>query len=338
MKTEERMDRRTILGLGLGALAAGLAPRALAEEMNAAGLLSTDPSETVKLWPKLPPGGRKVRLKARIVERSIDTSAFHDRCVDRVGTPLLTVFRPEKPNGAGIVIAPGGGYVRIVLDKEGFETARFLNAAGFTCFVLRYRLPGEGWENRQDVPLQDVQRAMRLIRRNAKKYAIDPEALGVMGFSAGGHVACSLVTGYDRPVYKPVDAADTLSARPAYSCLMYPVVTMGEGCHQGSRDALLGANPANDAIAACSVERTVRADTPPCFIAYAADDTAVPPVANGLALFEALVAAKLKTELHAFEAGGHGFGIRLAAGKPCVVWPDLFLTWAKSQGFAGKAG
>jgi acetyl esterase/lipase len=334
---ELTMDRRTVLGLGLGAIAAGLMPGARAEDMNAEGLLATDPRETLRLWPKVPPGGHTLKLKARIVERSPDTAVYHDRYVDTVGTPILTVFRPAHPNGAGIVIAPGGGYGREVLDKEGYETARFLAAAGFTCFILRYRLPGEGWADRQDVPLQDAQRAMRLVRRHAAKFAIDADTLGVMGFSAGGHVASSLVTGFDASVYRPVDAADALSARPAYGCLMYPVVTMGEGCHAGSRDALLGPTPSAELMAAHSCEKRVTDKTPPCFIVYAADDDAVPPAANGLAMFGALMAAKVATELHAFEAGGHGFGIRLAQGKPCAAWPDLFLNWARSHGFAGKA-
>lgn len=332
------MDRRTVLGLGLGAAFAGFSSRAFAEEMNANGALSTDPTEVIPLWPGVPPGGTGVHLTPKIVERSLDTSVYHDRFVTDVGTPLLIVFRPEKPDGSAVLMAPGGGYIRVVIDKEGFEAARRFNASGITVFMLRYRLPGEGWAQRQDVPLQDAQRAMRIIRAGAAKFAIDPVRLGVIGFSAGGHVAASLATRFDASVYKPVDRIDAQDARPAYAALMYPVVTMGEGAHPGSRDKLLGSDPAAKLIAAASCENLVSEHTPPSFICLAADDDAVPPAANGLALFASLRRAKVKTELHVFEAGGHGFGIRLAQGKPCAAWPDLFLHWAQSHGFAGKAG
>jgi acetyl esterase/lipase len=331
------MDRRELLSLGLGLTALGLMPSAFAEDMDARGRLSTDPTEVYPLWPGTPPGGRGLRLKDKTVERSTDTASFHDRFVADVGRPTLTVFRPQKPNGAAVLIAPGGGYIRIVLDKEGYESARFLAAAGVTAFVLRYRLPGEGWAGREDVPLQDAQRAMRLIRAGAKKFAIDPAHVGVMGFSAGGHVAASLATRFAAPVYKPRDKADGLDARPDFAALLYPVITMGEGCHAGSRDALLGPDPAPEAIAARSCENLVGAKTPPTFITFAADDPAVPPAPNGLAMFEALCRQNVPTELHAFEAGGHGFGIRLAAGKPCAAWPDLFLAWARSHAFVAKA-
>jgi acetyl esterase/lipase len=334
---EDAMDRRTVLGLGLGAAVIGLTRPVFADEMNAAGALASDPTEIVPLWPKTPPGGKGVHLAAKIVERSTDTNAFHDRYVDNVDKPLLTVFRPAKPDGSAILMAPGGGYVREVLDKEGFETARRFNEAGMTVFVLRYRLPAEGWADGKDVPLQDAQRAMRLIRMNAGQYGIDPDRLGVIGFSAGGHVAASLATRFDAVVYKPRDKADALDAKPAYACLMYPVITMNDGRHKGSRDSLIGAEAPAELADAYSCDKLASAKTPPCFIALAADDTTVPPLANGVAMFAALRAAGVPAELHVFEAGGHGFGIRLAGAKPCGAWPDLFLAWARSHGFSGRA-
>ena len=326
------MDRRTVLGLGMATMA-GLTTRTPAETMNAEGALSTDSIEIVQLWPGTPPGGEGVNLKAEIVERSTDTNAYNDRYVDHIGTPLLALYRPDKPDGSAILLAPGGGYVRIVIDKEGIETARRLNASGVTMFMLRYRLPGEGWADGKDVPLQDAQRAMRLIRANAGKYAIDPARLGVLGFSAGGHVAASLATRFAAKVYDPIDDADKLDARPAFAGLMYPVITMGEGAHGGSHDKLLGPDPSAALEAAYSCEKLVSDQTPQTFIALAADDTTVPPMQNGVAMFEALRAAKIPAELHVFQEGQHGFGIRGAKGKPCSAWPDLFLDWLRSDGW-----
>ena len=324
------MDRRMVLGLGAAALTM---MSAKAETVKADGSLSTDPAETLPLWPATPPGGEGVHLTARIVERSTDQAAFHDRYVDSVGTPILTVFRPDQPDGSALVLCPGGGYVRTVIDKEAFESARRFNAAGVTVFVLRYRLPGEGWANRADVPLQDAQRAMRLVRANAATYRIDPRRVGVLGFSAGGHVAASLATRFADKVYAKVDLLDDQGARPDFVGLMYPVTTMASAAHPGSHNMLLGDNPSAETIAKYSCERQVTAATPPAFIAFALDDPAVPPLGNGLAFYQALAAAKVPVELHAFAEGGHGFGIRLAAGKPCAAWPDLFLAWARSGGW-----
>ena len=332
------MDRRTVLGLGMTAALAGLTRRAFAENMNAEGALSTDPAEIVPLWPGTPPGGEGVKLEAKIVERSSDTSEYHDRVVTDIGTPLLTVFRPSRPDGSAVLIAPGGGYIRIVIDKEGVEAARRLNASGVTVFMLRYRLPAEGWAGGKDVPLQDAQRAMRIIRAGAQGYGIDPARLGVLGFSAGGHVAAMLATKFDAAVYRPVDDIDAMDAKPVFAGLMYPVVTMSaEGAHPGSRLKLLGSNPSEALVEAYSCEKLVTHETPPSFICFAADDKDVPPMANGMAMFEALRRAKVAAELHVFEEGGHGFGLRLARGKPASAWPELFLHWGYSNGWIRDA-
>lgn len=328
------MDRRTVLGLGMTAAFAGLTRRAFAEDMNAAGVLSTDPAEIVPLWLGTPPGGEGVNLAAKIVERRTDTNAYHDRFVTDVGKPLLTVYRPEKPDGSAVLMAPGGGYIRIVIDKEGVEVARRFNASGVTVFMLRYRLPAEGWADAKDVPLQDAQRAMRVIRAGAQGFGIDPARLGVMGFSAGGHVAASLATRPYETVYKPIGEIDSLDAKPTFAALMYPVITMSaEGAHPGSRLKLLGANPPDALVAATSCEKLVTRQTPPSFICFAADDDVVPPMENGMAMFEALRRVKVPAELHVFEEGGHGFGLRLAKGKPASAWPDLFLHWGYANGW-----
>lgn len=324
------MDRRTVLGLGAAALTAMAAK---AEDMKADGSLSTDPTEVLPLWSGTPPGGEGINLITKTVERSTDTNVTHDRYVDTIGVPLLTVFRPEKPDGSAVLLAPGGGYVRIVLDKEGIETARRLNAFGVTVFMLRYRLPAEGWKSGADVPLQDAQRAMRLIRSKAAVYGLDPARIGVLGFSAGGHVAASLATRFSESVYAPVDTADSLDARPSFAGLMYPVITMTDAAHSGSRKSLLGAHPSLEAIARYSCEQRVTAATPPTFLCCALDDPAVPPIGNSFAMALALNATKVPCEIHAFQEGAHGFGIHGAQGKPAAAWPDLFVAWAKRGGW-----
>jgi len=327
------MDRRAALGL-IG-LTTAFAKSALADTVVPGdGALPGDPKETIILWPGTPPGGRDLNLPPiRVSNHEPAYITPNDRAIDQVGVPVMNVLRPDRPDGSALIIAPGGGYTREMLDFEGMDVARHFNGAGVTCFVLRYRLPGEGWQNRSDVPLQDAQRAMRLVRANAAKYAVDPARIGFMGFSAGGHVACSIATRFAAEVYTPLDAADTADARPSFSVPMYPVVTMGPGCHAGSRDKLLGPDPSAALIDAYSCERHVPSDTPPTWLALAADDTTVPPMPNAGAYFTALQAAKIPSEMHMFEAGGHGFGIARTVGKGTAAWPDLLLHWGVSHGF-----
>ncbi|MEY4965219.1 MAG: hypothetical protein RL274_802 [Pseudomonadota bacterium] len=326
------MDRRTAIGLGL---AAAVARPALADTVVPGdGVLPSDPKENILLWPGTPPGGEGLSLPPiRVSNHELPFLTPHDRAIDRVGVPVMNVFRPERADGSAMIIAPGGGYAREMLDFEGMDIARRFNRAGITCFVLRYRLPGEGWANRSDVPLQDAQRAMRLVRGNAGKYGLDEAQIGFMGFSAGGHLAASIATRFDDTVYRPVDAIDRLDARPSFSVPMYPVITLGHGAHVGSRDNLLGANASNELIDAYSCQRLVIAATPPTFIVAAADDTVVPTVPNGLAYYAALQSSRVPSEIHIFEAGGHGFGIARTMGRPTAVWPELLLRWGAAQGF-----
>lgn len=314
------IDRRSVLALAAAATPAlALAP------------VPGDPTEILPLWPGLPPGAPAVLPTERYIERAQEGQP-HDRYAEAVARPSITVFRPERPNGDAVLLAPGGGYVRVVTDKEGYETARWLTARGITAFVLRYRLPGGGWQHRADVPLQDAQRAMRLIRANAAGFGIDPDRLGVIGFSAGGHVAASLAVRHADKVYVPIDAADRLPARPRVAGLLYPVISMGPKAHPGSRAELIGTSPTEAAIAAYSPDRNVGPATPPTLIAHAADDATV-PLDNSLTMFAALRAAGIPAELHVFEKGGHGFGLRLPPGAPALRWPDLFLDFARTHGF-----
>lgn len=318
------LDRRTVLGLG-AALAAG--PAAAAGPVYA-----DDPTEIVSLWPGAAPGSEAVAVRLEITERSPDPNLYRDRFAVGVSEPLMTVFRPARPTGAAVLVIPGGGYKRVVIDKEGFETARRLAAAGVAAFVLRYRLPADGWAAGPDAPLQDAQRALRIIRADAARFDVDPKRIAVLGFSAGGHLAASLASLHAKPTYAPADARDTVSARPDFSGLMYPVITMARPhAHPGSRDFLLGPAPTEAQVEAWSRERTVAADTPPTFLVHAADDSAV-PVENSLLMLAALRAAKVPAELHVFEEGEHGFGVRLIQGKPAARWPDLFLAWGRRHG------
>jgi acetyl esterase/lipase len=235
------------------------------------------------------------------------------------------VYRPARPNGLGLLIIPGGGYAREAENRGARDIAEYFAGLGITCFVLRYRLPGEGWENRETVALQDAQRAMRLIRSG--EYNVDPSKLAVIGFSAGGHVSAALATRHALPVYTAVSTADRQGAKPLLAAHMYPVITMGEGAHSGSREMLLGKTPSPEAVAAWSLERHVGADAAPSFICLAADDAVVPPLPNGIDFFIKLREAKTASELHVFETGGHAFGLSERG------WPELFLAWAAIHGF-----
>jgi acetyl esterase/lipase len=244
----------------------------------------------------------------------------------------MVVFRPDRPNGAAVLLTPGGGYRWVVVDKEGYEMARWLAARGFTAFVLFYRLPGEGWASGADTPLADAQRAMRLIRHRARAFAIDPERVAAMGFSAGGHVCADLAARFAASVYRPVDGADRLSAKPQCAALIYPVVSMDPAiAHAGSRQLLLGANPSPELEVAHSPDRNLPADAPPHFLLHAEDDDTV-PVDNSLRLRLALAARKVPVEMHLFASGGHGFGLRKAVGKPIEIWPELWRNWARTAG------
>ncbi len=291
-----------------------------------------DSEEVIALWPGTPPGGEGVNLTLQVTETSKDPRE-HSRLLKQVGRPDFSVYRPAKPDGSAVLVIAGGSYVCIVIDHEGVGTARRLNAAGVTAFVLRYRLPSEGWADGANVPLQDAQRAMRLIRANAARFGIDPARLGVVGFSAGGHMAASLATRFDEQVYTAVDEADRLDARPAFAGLVYPVITMGEGTHKDSRNNLLGADQSPARIAAYSCEKRVTPRTPPCYICYGENDGLVEPGPNSMAMYKALVAAKVPAELHAFQFGPHGFLAMKATKGRAAVNADLFLSWGARDGW-----
>jgi acetyl esterase/lipase len=324
------MDRRAFIG----ALALTALPGTV--RSAAPSVPAFDSIMTLPLWPAAPPGGPGVDMALRADERGSDLR--HDRLLSAISRPLLCVFPAAVSDGSALLIMPGGGYRELQIDNEGFDVARRFNEAGVTAFVLLYRLPHEGWSDFSDVPLQDAQRAMRLIRANAVHFGIDPARVGVLGFSAGGHLAASLATHADVSAYALVDAAERMSAKPSFAALLYPVITMLRPfAHEASRDMLLGPRPSFAKRAAYSCERLVTGDTPATFLIAAADDPDVSPE-NTLKMFDALRRAHAPAEMHLFERGGHGFGIRGAVGWPAAAWPDLLLRWGASRRYFSHAG
>jgi acetyl esterase/lipase len=315
--------RRSVLG-GMAVVGIGAAAPAMAAGTVQAG-------GVIPLWPDLPPGAPGQMPQRHVNERSSDPN-FHDRWITGVAQPSLSLRRPAYPNGSAVLLVPGGGYGFIAWDNEGEEQARWLTARGVTCFILSYRLPGEGWADRSLVPLQDAQRALRLIRARAGEFGVDAGRVAVLGFSAGGHLAGSLATRFAEAVYAPVDEIDRQSARPDLAGLIYPVVSLHETfTHEGSRDNLLGPDSTADQRRHASVEARVTAETPPIFLAHTSDDGVV-PIDNSLALYRALLAAGRTGELHAFDQGGHGFGVRLPKEAPASAWPQLFHAYGARLG------
>jgi acetyl esterase/lipase len=284
------------------------------------------PDDVVPLWSSDKSDTQAITvpplLTERIVERSTDASVL-DRAIHGVAVPRINVFRPAQPNGSWIVIAPGGGYRWVVIDREGFEMARWFAARGITAFVLYYRLPADGWANAPQVATQDVGQAMKVIQARASEWRIDPAKSAVMGFSAGGHVVASHIAG----------AASEARSHPQLAALIYPVISMHEPhAHSGSRLQLLGTRPSVAQLNAHSPHLHAHAASPPTFLLHARDDRAV-PADNSLLMRDALERVGVETELHLFAKGGHGFGLRNARGKPVDIWPTLWLRWAATHGW-----
>jgi acetyl esterase/lipase len=320
------LQRRAFITLS-GAL---LLSQASVEDAWSAGKLAPPPppkvlpkawrdAPSIPLWPGDPPGIARLVAQPAPADGS---PAF----LQNVSRPELRVFHPKHSNGLALLVIPGGAYWFVSSANEGVDLAQRMTASGVTVFVLTYRLPGEGWRNRSNVPLQDAQRAVRVIRANAARFGIDAEKLCSIGFSAGGHLAATLATQHAEHVYDQIDAADEVSARPFATGLIYPVITMDKAwTHEKSRNLLLGESPSNAEVEHRSAERHVDAETPPVFILHAFDDDAV-PVENSLRFMDAMRAAKRPVEAHLLQEGGHAFGV----GFPNTVsahWVPLFSTW-----------
>lgn len=316
------MDRRTLLasGLALG-VASTSAARAAAPE-----------PERITLWPGSPPGGEGLNVRDEIIQRSPPGGDPEDIAWPHIATPAMTVARPARPNGAAVLLIPGGGYTRVAVRRRPSNIAEMFAGQGITAFELLYRLPHDGWRAGPATPLQDAQRAMRLIRAGAAKWSIDPARIAAIGFSAGGHLVGQLSARADRETYAPLDAADRLSARPVATGMFFPVVSLLPPiAHEQSRRELLGTAPSEALATEWSLERNVPASMPPTFVCHMADDRTV-KAANSLAMFTALQAARIPSELVIGEKGGHAVPLLGRDGKP-HVWFDLFGTFATRHGW-----
>lgn len=240
--------------------------------------------------------------------------------------PQITVYRPAKPNGAAMVICPGGGYGGLVMGAEGSGIAQWLNQHGITGVVLKYRLP----RGNSMAPLLDAQRAIRMARSHSKEWGIDPNKIGIIGFSAGGHLASTAATHFDAGEPQSSDPVEKMSCRPDFALLVYPVITMGEKGHAGSRKNLMGAEPTADMVEKFSNEKQVTEKTPPTFLAHAADDKVV-PLENSKMFFDALQANKVPAKYLELPSGGHG--LNGYKGPMWDAWQAQSLEWMGEQKF-----
>lgn len=277
--------------------------------------------EVIQLWSKAIPNAieNSEFREIEIVKDSVVSS------LEQVSVPTLTVFKPENPNGIAVVICPGGGYHHLAIDKEGYKVAEWLNTLGITAFVLKYRLPSDAIMKDKSIgPLQDAQEAMRYVRRNANFWKIDQAKIGIMGFSAGGHLAATLSTHYEKKIYK---VEDNISAKPDFSILIYPVISMKDVItHQGSKVNLLGETVSEENIEAYSNETQIDANTPTTFLVHATDDQSV-PVENSIQYYLGLKKHKVPVEMHIYEKGGHGFG--LGRVETAHSWTRACSEWLK---------
>lgn len=286
--------------LVIGLIGCGQAERSEAD----AGIHSVSEPITMQLWPEGAPG------------------AIGEEAKDK---PTMTVYLPmADATETAVLICPGGGYGHLAMDHEGHQVAQWLNSFGVAGVVLDYRHGGKGYS--YPAPLDDAQRAMRMVRSNARQWGIDPDKVGVLGFSAGGHLASTVTTLFGKGYGKAGDAIDEFSSRPDFSILCYPVISMNDSLtHKGSKNNLLGKDPDPKLVKLMSTDLQVTENTPPTFLLHATDDRAVLPE-NSIAFYTGLRKVNVKAEMHIYEQGGHGFG--LGKGKGAVEsWPDLCRRW-----------
>lgn len=301
------IDRRTVLaGMAVSA-AAGSAVRAQDMPHELFG------DEDFLLWPDGPPGPPAVPS-----DSPTDTRV-----------PTISMFRPARPNGVALLMFQGGGYVRI---GRGPGLGRWWADRGYTTFDMLYRLPGGGWSAGPDVTLQDAQRGVRFIRANADRFGIDPNKVGIAGWSSGGHVASSLATRFATEMAPPGSGWTDISPRADFALLGCPVVTMMDPyAHRGSRQQMFGDVRNEEEMARRSAELLVTEFATPCNLVHAADDRVVPPE-NSMMLFSALRAAEVEAEMHIFAEGGHSLGVGFQPGNPLSAYPGLWLDWLTRRG------
>jgi acetyl esterase/lipase len=284
-----------------------------------AAVSGADKPQIVNVWPGKVPGetgqvGKEKFLEQKSRDRPV-------KLLTNVSTPTLTIYRParDKGTGASVLICPGGGYHILAWDLEGEEVAAWLNSIGVTGIILKYRVPRRPDQPKDKPPLgplQDAQRALSLVRSKAGQWQLDPKRIGILGFSAGGHLAASASTNFDRRAYPAMDEVDRVSCRPDFTVLVYPAYLIAQG-----KDEL-------------ATDIRARKDCPPAFFAHASDD----PIKsdNSVLMYLALKHAGVPAELHIYARGGHGFGLR-ASEYPCSAWPRQCADWMKAQGFLRAA-
>lgn len=276
------------------------------------------------LWPEGVPGA-KADITPEIVE---------DGRISNVHEPTITYIAPavDRPNGTAVVIAPGGGYTHLSTEREGIQYANWLSTLGVTCFVLKNRLKEYG----HPAPLRDMLRAIRTVRSRAAEFGIDPNRIGAMGSSAGGHLTASAGTLFDHPDGRTGAEIDAVSGRPDFMILMYPVITMRDpAAHAGSRAALLGGNPTGEMLELASLENQVTAATPPALIIHTQEDASV-PVENAIVFYQALTRAGVPAEMYLFERGEHGMGMRDGLGT-ASDWHKRAEEWLRERGLLERA-
>jgi len=281
-------------------------------------------TDTIILYPNGVPG-----LKGAQIPEDSQKSGGITRVKD-ITQPAVYVYQPKnKTSDASVIICPGGGYGILAIDHEGYEIAQWFNDRGVTAFVLKNRLPqDELFENAEIRPLQDAQQAIRIIRKNSVKYGIAPDKIGIMGFSAGGHLASTASTHFKTQVGEITDA--TVSVRPDFSLLIYPVITFGAvNTHSGTRDNLVGANAPADKIDLYSNEKHVTAETPPTFLISTTDDGVSPE--NSISYYQACRNNKVPVEMHIYEKGGHGYALKKNGLGPVESWPDRLADWMRER-------
>lgn len=278
----------------------------------------------IKIWPDKP-------LYNFSAENSItgETDTAGITRYSNVTIPEIEYFKPEKPNGTAVIVCPGGGYTRLAYTKEGGEVAKWFASNGVSAFVLKYRLPNDKvMEHKEKVPLADVQQTMLFLRKNASKFGINPGCIGIIGFSAGGHLAASLSTHFSDLMIPDVEK---INLRPDFSILIYPVISMEKDItHMGSRNNLLGMDPSDSLVDFYSNEKNVTPNTPPTFLVHATNDKSV-PVENSLQYYEALKKNNVVSAMHIFQQGGHGFAMRFPRNDE--QWLYLVKKWLKENNF-----
>ncbi|WP_309022160.1 alpha/beta hydrolase [Pelagicoccus sp. SDUM812002] len=281
------------------------------------------------LWDGPPPNHQGSDLEEKIFKRGdngdLDRIAFVQDPEIEVRLPS-----PQSATGQAVVVCPGGGYAVLAYDWEGIDTANYLNAHGIAAIVLKYRLPEDASNEIPHLsPLLDAKRAMRLTRFHAKDWNIDPNRIGVMGFSAGGHAASTLGTHFDEGDPDADDPIDQLSSRPDFMALIYPVITMDAAfTHGGSRENLIGKSPTAELIELYSNEKQITPQTPPTFLVHSSDDKAV-PIQNSLSFYQALLENEVDAEMHLYPYGGHGYSLAIGKGH-LSDWPARCVAWMKS--------